>query len=114
MREIIYSNAGKLSAHMICSGWDPYKGFQIYEVNSYGFFQTGDFAISGSGGVFVRGFFDANFKPDMSIEEAKAFLKKCISLACYRDGSSGGIIRMIEIRENGVERSFIPYNDFDI
>merc|ERR1712127_330808 len=27
MREIIYSNAGQLSASMICSGWDPYKGY---------------------------------------------------------------------------------------
>jgi len=27
MREIIYNNAGKLSASMICSGWDPYKGY---------------------------------------------------------------------------------------
>lgn len=33
MREIIYNNAGKLSASMICSGWDPYKGYQIYSVN---------------------------------------------------------------------------------
>ena len=30
MREIIYSNKNALSASMICSGWDPYKGFQIY------------------------------------------------------------------------------------
>ncbi len=27
MREIIYNNAGSLSASMICSGWDPFKGF---------------------------------------------------------------------------------------
>ena len=33
MRQIIYSNAGSLSASMICSGWDPYKGYQIYSVN---------------------------------------------------------------------------------
>ena len=27
MREIIYSNKESLSASMICSGWDPYKGY---------------------------------------------------------------------------------------
>lgn len=27
MREIIYNNAGRLSASMMCSGWDPYKGY---------------------------------------------------------------------------------------
>jgi 20S proteasome alpha/beta subunit len=27
MREIIYSNKNSLNAAMICSGWDPYKGY---------------------------------------------------------------------------------------
>jgi 20S proteasome subunit beta 1 len=27
MREIIYNNKNSLSASMICSGWDPYKGY---------------------------------------------------------------------------------------
>jgi len=27
MREIIYTNKESLSASMICSGWDPYKGY---------------------------------------------------------------------------------------
>ena len=39
MREIIYSNKNNLSASMICSGWDPYKGYQIYMVNSSGYFE---------------------------------------------------------------------------
>ena len=33
MREIIFSNRNYLSAIMICSGWDPYEGYQIYSVN---------------------------------------------------------------------------------
>ena len=50
----------------------------------------------------------------MTLEQAKAFVKSAISLACYRDGSSGGIIRMVSIQEDRVERYLIPYNDFDI
>ena len=41
MKDIIYQNAGSLNAGMICSGWDPYKGFQIYAVNPSGFMKTG-------------------------------------------------------------------------
>jgi 20S proteasome subunit beta 1 len=67
MREIIYNNAGKLSASMICSGWDPYKGYQIYSVNQTGYFKEGDWAMSGSGSTFIWGYFDANFKPDMDL-----------------------------------------------
>ena len=114
MRQIIYSNAGRLSASMICSGWDPYKGYQIYNVNQTGFLQQGDWAMSGSGSTFIYGYFDANFKPDMTLEAAKEFIKSAISLAAYRDGSSGGVIRMISITKDKCERDFIPYQDFKI
>lgn len=112
MREIIFSNRGSLSASMICSGWDPYEGYQIYSVNQTGFKKTGDYAVSGSGSVFIMGFLDANYKPTMSKAEVKEFLKSCISLACYRDGSSGGCIRLLDITEDKVEREFHPYSSF--
>ena len=114
MRQIIYSNAGSLSASMICSGWDPYKGYQIYNVNQTGFFQEGDWAMSGSGSTFIYGYFDANYRPEMTLEQAKEFITSAISLACYRDGSSGGVIRMISITEGGTERFFVPYQGFKI
>lgn len=114
MREIIFNNRNSLSASMICSGWDPYKGFQIYAVNQTGFKNEGDYAVSGSGSVFITGFMDANFKADMSREEVKEFLKTCISLACYRDGSSGGCIRLVDIQKDKINREFHPYNTFKI
>ena len=99
---------------MMCSGWDPYKGYQIYSVNQTGFFTEGDFAMSGSGTVFIKGYFDANYHPNMSLEQAKEFMKSTISLACYRDSSSGGVIRLLSITEAAVERFFVPYQDFSI
>ena len=51
---------------MICSGWDPYEGYQIYQVNQTGFKSEGNYAVSGSGSVFIKGFIDANYKPTMS------------------------------------------------
>ena len=112
MRSIIYSNAGSLSASMICSGWDPYKGYQIYSVNQTGFHQEGDWAMSGSGSTFIWGYFDANYRNNFTLEEAKEFITSAISLAAYRDGSSGGVIRQISITKDGTERFFIPYQDF--
>ena len=69
--------------------------------------------ISGSGSTFIYGYKDANWRPDFTLDEAKAFIKSAISLACYRDGSSGGIIRMVSITEAGIERFLIPYQDFE-
>ena len=99
---------------MICSGWDPYKGYQIFHVNQTGFRNEGDWAMSGSGSTFIWGFFDANYRKDMTLEQATDFLKSCIALACYRDGSSGGYIRLMNITKDGCTRSFVPYNEFKI
>lgn len=114
MREIIYNNAGKLSASMICSGWDPYKGYQIYSVNQTGYFREGDWAMSGSGSTYIWGYFDANYNGTMELAQAMEFLKSAISLACFRDSSSGGIIRMVNITKEKVERHYFPYQDFKI
>ena len=114
MREIIYNNKNSLSASMICSGWDPYKGYQIYTVNSSGYFDQGDWALSGSGGTYIWGYIDANYRADMSKAECVEFIKSCIALACYRDSSSGGCIRILDITEDGLTREYIPYTDFKI
>lgn len=112
MREIIYTNKNSLSAAMICSGWDPYKGYQIYQVNSSGFFEEGNWALGGSGGTFVWGFVDSNYREGMSRHEAKEFVKKAIALACFRDTSSGGVIRLVDITKDSVDRDYVPYDDF--
>mmetsp|Transcript_4243 Transcript_4243/g.4042 ORF Transcript_4243/g.4042 Transcript_4243/m.4042 type:complete len:202 (+) Transcript_4243:51-656(+) len=114
MREIIYSNKNNLSASMICSGWDPYKGYQIYDVNSGGLFREADWALAGSGSTFIWGYVDANYKKDMTKLECAEFIKSCVSLAIYRDSSSGGIIRLLDITKDKIEREYVPYNDFKI
>jgi len=114
MREIIYTNKNSLSAAMICSGWDPYKGYQIYQVNSSGYFENGNWALGGSGGTFVWGYVDATYRENMTRFEAKEFVKSSIALACFRDTSSGGVIRLIDITKDGVEREYVPYDEFKI
>ena len=114
MREIIFNNRNHLSASIICSGWDPQDGYQIYLVNQTGYINEGDYAVSGSGSVFIQGFMDANYKPGMSKAEIKEFLKSAVSLACYRDGSSGGCIRLMDITKEKVEREFHEYSTFMI
>lgn len=70
--------------------------------------------MSGSGGTFIWGYIDANYRNNMSKAECKEFIKSCIALACFRDTSSGGIIRLLDITEGGVERDYVPYNEFKI
>lgn len=48
------------------------------------------------------GHVDAAFKENMTKEEAQQFVRKAISHAMARDGSSGGVIRMVVIDKTGV------------
>lgn len=73
-----------------------------------------DWALSGSGSTFIWGYFDAHYKPNMTKDEAVNFLKSAIALACYRDGSSGGIIRLLDITKDKLTRDYVGYHDFQI
>jgi 20S proteasome subunit beta 1 len=78
-------------------------------VNQTGFKNAGDYAVSGSGSVFIKGFIDANYKPGMSKQLIKELLTNCIQLAAYRDSSSGGCCRLADITKDKVEREFLSY-----
>ena len=78
MKQIVFSNRNHFSAALILSGWDPYEGYQIYQVNQTGFKTMGDYAAGGSGSTYINGYIDANYKPGMSKAEIKEFCKSCI------------------------------------
>ena len=94
----------QLETGYIVAGWDPYEGPQVYSVNLGGACLLRDFTMGGSGSGFIYGYCDANYKKGMSFEEAKAFCLEAVSLAMKRDGSSGGIIRLTNITERGLEK----------
>jgi 20S proteasome subunit beta 1 len=94
----------------LVAGWDPYQGPQVYSVNLGGATILRDFAMGGSGSGFIYGYCDANYRADMSYEEAKTFCINAVSLAMRRDGSSGGIIRLSNITERGLEKEYHPYD----
>ena len=59
--------------------------------------------MSGPESVFILGFMDANSKSNMSRMEFNEFLKNCIyKLASYRDLSSRGFIRLVDVTKDNV------------
>ena len=89
--------------------------------------------ISGSGSTYIVGYCDANYRcvhpqqdgwvtprthgplsvrrEGMSREECESFCKNAVSLAMSRDGSSGGIIRMVTIDKDSVDRVYVPHQE---
>lgn len=80
---------------------------QIYSVPIGGMVQRQAVSIGGSGSSYVYGYVDANFKPNMTKEQAISFVTNTLTLAILRDGSSGGVVRLGVITEKGVERSVV-------
>jgi len=50
----------------------------------------------------------------MSLQEARKFVLYAVAHAMYRDGSSGGIIRMVNVTKDKIEREFVDYKDVPV
>lgn len=105
-RELCYSNKSQLMAGIICAGWDSAKGGQVFCIPLGGALVQQPFAIGGSGSTYIYGYCDANYKEGMTKEECQTFVKNALALAMARDGSSGGVIRLVTVDKDGADREF--------
>merc|ERR1712080_154450 len=107
----LYNNKAHLSAGIIVAGWDERCGGSVYAVPHGGTIMKVPLVYMGSGSTYIYALCDANYKKNMSREEAEKFVAKGIGHAIARDGGSGGCIRLIIINNEGVQRKFIPGNE---
>ncbi|XP_048345505.1 proteasome subunit beta type-9 [Sphaerodactylus townsendi] len=110
VKNISYKYKEELSAHLIVAGWDPKRGGQVYGTLG-GMLTRQPFFVGGSGSTYIYGYVDSAYKPGMTQEECRQFTKNAIALAMSRDGSSGGVIYLITITENGVKEDLVFGNE---
>eukprot|EP00457_Paulinella_chromatophora_P014688 gb/GEZN01015157.1/.p1 GENE.gb/GEZN01015157.1/~~gb/GEZN01015157.1/.p1 ORF type:complete len:244 (-),score=39.99 gb/GEZN01015157.1/:181-912(-) len=106
-KSICYTNKDRLQAGIICAGWDKEEGGSVYSIPLGGALVKQDFSIGGSGSTYIYGYCDANYKKGMSKEECQKFVKTAISHAMARDGSSGGVIRLVTLDKSGHTKEFV-------
>ena len=110
MRKMCYQNKDKLSAGVIVGGWDPVNGGQVFNIPLGGAMLQMPFSIGGSGSTYIYGLVDSDYKEGMTAQETRTFVKKAISHAMARDGSSGGVIRTVMVTAEGNDRDYTPGN----
>lgn len=110
-RELCYNYRDQLLAGIICAGWDKKHGGQVFSIPLGGMCVQQPFAVGGSGSTYIYGYVDSKFKPNMAKQECLDFVTNALALAMFRDGSSGGVIRLAAITEEGVERKVLTGND---
>eukprot|EP01133_Synstelium_polycarpum_P017758 gene17758-21181_t len=108
---LCYNNKNNLSAGIIVAGWDKQVGGSVHNISLGGSMVRQPFAIGGSGSTYIYGYCDSKFKPQMTKDECVEFVTNSLALAMFRDGSSGGVIRLCIIDKEGVERRMIPGNN---
>ncbi|KAG7464587.1 hypothetical protein MATL_G00166960 [Megalops atlanticus] len=109
-KEMCYRYREELMAGIIVAGWDKRRGGQVYTVPVGGMLTRQPVSVGGSGSTYIYGYVDSNYKPGMSKEECLRFTAEALSLAMERDGSSGGVVRLASISQEGVERRVILGN----
>ncbi|XP_054457752.1 proteasome subunit beta type-6 [Anoplopoma fimbria] len=109
-RASCYRYREELTAGILVAGWDRRKGGQVYCVPIGGMLVRQPVSVGGSGSSYIYGFMDSNYKPDMTKDQCLELTAAALSLAMERDGSSGGVVRLASISEDGVERRVILGN----
>jgi len=105
---IAYQNKDNLLAGLIVAGYDEKRGGQVFSIPPGGSKVSVPMAIDGSGSGYIQGFCDSNYRPNMTEAEALEFVRKAVSHAMARDGSSGGLIRTLVISKDGLKEGVIP------
>eukprot|EP00745_Piridium_sociabile_P040458 TRINITY_DN77755_c0_g1_i1.p1 TRINITY_DN77755_c0_g1~~TRINITY_DN77755_c0_g1_i1.p1 ORF type:complete len:282 (-),score=28.54 TRINITY_DN77755_c0_g1_i1:280-1125(-) len=89
-----------LCAGVMIAGWDN-KGPSLYLVNDQGDRVKGDLFSVGSGATHAYGVTDSALRKNMTVEEAVELGRRAICAATFRDGGSGGLVRVYHIHKDG-------------
>ncbi|CCE63389.1 hypothetical protein TPHA_0E02990 [Tetrapisispora phaffii CBS 4417] len=113
-KTMCYDNKDNLSAGIIVAGFDDKenKG-EVYSIPLGGSLHKQKYAIAGSGSTFIYGYCDKNYKENMTKDETVDFMKHSLSQAIKWDGSSGGVIRMVVVTKDGVERLIFYPDEYE-
>lgn len=102
LANLVYSYKGMgLSMGTMCAGVTPEEGPALYYVDSDGTRLAGNLFCVGSGQTFAYGVLDAEYKYELSDEDALELGRRSILAATHRDAYSGGYINLYHVKEEG-------------
>jgi 20S proteasome subunit beta 5 len=90
-----------LSMGTMLAGVTPQEGPALYYIDSDGTRLPGNLFCVGSGQTFAYGVLDANYKYELTEQEALDLGRRAILAAMHRDAYSGGFINCYHVKEEG-------------
>ncbi len=99
-----------LYTNLIIAGVDK-EGPQVYTLDALGSLIPEEFGATGTGMLLSMGILEADYKPDMSIEEGTKLVEKAIRNSIKRDAMSGNGIDLLIITKEGAEERRIEIKE---
>lgn len=99
-----------LYTSLIIGGVDK-EGPQIYTLDGLGSVIPEEFGATGTGMLLSMGILEADYKPDMSIEDGVKLVEKAIRNSIKRDAMSGNGIDLLIITKDGSEERRIEIKE---
>ncbi|XP_022588443.2 proteasome subunit beta type-6 [Cyclospora cayetanensis] len=114
VQQMSYEYKDQLTAGLIVAGWDSVDGPQAYSIPIGGSCIPVKYTAGGSGSVFITAFLDSQYRPDLTREEAVQLVSRAVAHAISRDGSSGGMVRLVTIEKDGMSEYCIEGNNLPV
>ena len=99
-----------LYTNLIIAGVDK-DGPKLYTLDALGSLIPEDYGATGTGMLLSMGILEADYKPDMTIEDGVKLVEKVISNSIKRDVMSGNGIDLLIITQDGTEEKFIEIKE---
>ena len=96
---LTFKYQGHLGTHLIIGGVDI-KGPQLIQVSNNGYSFYYPYQVMGSGGLAATAIMEAQYKEDMTEEEAKQVCMNAIEAGIYNDEGSGSNVDICVIKKN--------------
>ncbi len=96
--------------NLIIAGVDK-AGPELYTLDALGSLIPEDYGATGSGMLLSMGILEAEYKPDMTIEDGVKLVEKVIRNSIKRDVMSGNGIDLLIITQDGTEEKFIEIKE---
>eukprot|EP00123_Amoebidium_parasiticum_P019379 comp24840_c0_seq1/m.46892 comp24840_c0_seq1/g.46892 ORF comp24840_c0_seq1/g.46892 comp24840_c0_seq1/m.46892 type:complete len:278 (-) comp24840_c0_seq1:48-881(-) len=102
LKQMLFRYQGHVSAALVLGGVDVH-GPHLYSIYPHGSTDNLPYVTMGSGSLAAMSVFEARFKPNMELEEAKALVRDAICAGIFNDLGSGSNVDMCVITKDKVD-----------
>ena len=99
-----------LYTNLVIAGMDK-DGPRLYTLDPIGSLMPDDFGTVGTGMLLSIGILEAEYKPDITVEEGEKLVEKAIRNSITRDAMTGNGIDIMTITKDGAKEKYIEITE---